>query len=565
MKTNTKKILLVILVVIFCFSGLYASKNDKGIDYYRAELYDAAKLFFQTQTNLTTEEQAENYFYLGQVYAATQHLDSAAFFYKKAIEADPEYPYGYVGEGKLQLDKKTKEGTDAANSLFKKAIGFAKKDPAIPTAVAETYINAKMYDQAEEALDRARKVKKDFSGIYIAEGDMLMSKGNVGEASAKYEMALRFNPNDKTAYLKYARVYKNINPSLALENLEKLIAIDPEYVPAYAELGDLYYRGIDGKPNYNKAIEAYEKIMNIPGVPLAQETRYGQLLFFTDRNADAVEQISKVLAKDPNNYIMKRIQAYNNFKLEAYDTGLEQMTAFMKETKSEDLIALDYTYFGRYLMKAKQPELAAENLKKGYEMDTTKFELLKEIADAYQSGGNYAESVSYSEKYLNANPDPAALDYFTLGQTCYYAAAGMLNLDTNASPEKILNDSIQRDKYIEIAERAFTTVKDRLPQSFMGYYWLGNLYNVKDYIYNQGKEGLAKPYYEQALPILLESNDGGRRNREIISIYTYLGAYYIQMDDSKTSQEYWNKILELDPENAKAKQILEEFKKSEKK
>jgi tetratricopeptide (TPR) repeat protein len=423
-----------------------------------------------------------------------------------------------------------------------------------------------MYDLAEEALERARKVKKDFSGIYTAEGDLLMSKGSVGEASAKYEMAIRFNPGDKTAYLKYARIYKNINPSLALENLEKLIAIDPEYVPAYAELGDLYYRGIDAKPNYNKAIEAYEKIMNIPGVPLAQETRYGQLLFFTDRNADAVAQISKVLAKDPTNYVMKRVQAYNNFKLEDYDKGLEQMTAFMKETKPEDLIAQDYIYFGRYLMKAKQPELAVENLKKGYEMDTVRFELLKEIADAYQSMGNYAESVGYSEKFLDSSPDPAALDYFNLGRTCYSAVRQMIiAIDSTASSEKLLNDSIQRDKYLEIGEKAFSTVAERLPESYMGYFWMGNIATLRDIIHHQGTAGLAKEYYEKALPILSESNQDGKRNREIIEIYAYMATYYFVKEDSKTSQEYWQKILEIDPENARAKQVMDEFKKAEKK
>ncbi len=567
MKMNTKKILMLIVVVLYCFSGVYASKNDKGIDYYRAELYDAAKLFFQQQTNLTQEEQAENYFYLGQVYAATQNLDSAAYFYKKATETDPEYPYGYIGEGKLLLDKKTKEATSAANELFKKAMGFAKKDPAIATAVAEAYIKMKEYDEAEVALERARKIKKDYSGIYVAEGDMLMSKGAVGDASGRYETAIRFNPADKVAYLKYARVYKTINPALALENLEKLLAVDPEYIPAYAELGDLYYKGIEkDKPNYNKAIEAYEKIKDIPGSPLAQEVRYAQLLYFTDRFPEAAVQIRKVLEKDPNNYIMKRIRAYNNYKLEEYGLGLEQMTEFMKETKKEDLISLDYSYYGRYLMKAKQPEQAVESLKKGYEMDTTKFEMLKEIADAYMSIRNYPEAVVYSEKFLTSNPDPSAVDYFGLGNAAYYAAISLLTADVNSTPEKLANDSIQRNKYIEIAERAFTTVKERLPESYMGNMWLGNISNIKDVAINGDKvQGLAKPYYELALPMLLESNENGRRNKEIINIYNYLGIYYIQVqEDSKLSQEYFNKILELDPNNERVKKILEEYSKSKK-
>ena len=562
MKMNAKKILLLISVALYCFSGVYASKNDKGIDYYRAELYDAATLFFQQQTNLTKTEQAENYFYLGQVYAATQKLDLAADFYKKAIETDPEYPYGYIGEGKLLLDKKTKESISASGNLFKKAISLAKKDPEVATAVAEAYIKMKMYDDAEEALTRARKIKKDYSGIYLAEGDMLMSKGRVGEASGKYETAIRFNPKDKTAYLKYARVYKTINPSLSLENLEKLLAVDPEYIPAYAELGDIYYRGIDGMPNYNKAIEAYEKLKNIPGAPLAQEARYAQLLFFTDQFDEASAQIDKVLGKDPNNYVMKRIRAYNNFKLEKYDLGLGQMTEFMQTTKAEDIIALDYTYYGRYLAKAKQPEAAIENLKKAYELDTTKFELLKEISDSYIALKNYPDGIAYSEKYIAANPDPTAIDYNTLGSMCYQYAAGMYNASLNAevTPEQAESDSLQMLNYIQIAEKAFATVKERLPESYMGSYWLGQVSTIRDVVSFNGTQGLAKPHYEEALPILLGGNEDGRLTRQIITIYTYFGALSIQIEDNKTAQEYFEKVLELDPENARAKQVLEMIK-----
>ena len=560
---NTKKITLLILVALYCFSGVYASRNDKGIDYYRAELYDAATLFFQQQTNLTKVEQAENYFYLGQVYAATQKLDLAADFYKKAVETDPEYPYGYIGEGKLLLDKKTKESIAAANNLFKKAIGLAKKDPEVATAVAEAYINMKMYDEADEALGRARKIKKDYSGIYLAEGDMLMSKGNVGEASGRYETAIRFNPKDKTAYLKYARVYKTINPALSLENLEKLLAVDPEYIPAYAELGDLYYRGIDGKPNYNKAIEAYEKLKDIPGAPLAQEARYGQLLFFTDQFEAASIQIDKVLAKDPSNYVMKRVRAYNNFKMEKYDLGLGQMTEFMNTTKAEDLIALDYTYYGRYLAKAKQMEAANENLKKAYGMDTTKFELLKEIADSYMALKNTSEGIAYTEKYINSNPDPTAIDYHNLGFACWQTAATMFNAsiaNTEATPEETVADSLQMIKYIEIAERSFATVKERLPEVYMGSFWLGKISVIRDVVSHNGTQWLAKPYYEEVLPIMLGSNDDGRRNKDIVEIYNYLGVYYVQTEDVKTAQEYLEKVLVIDPENAQAKRFLESIK-----
>ncbi len=555
MKKSVKRTLTTTFgVLLFCV-GVFASKNDKGIEYYRAELYDAAKLFFKQQTNLSTEEQAENYFYLGQAYAATEQLDSAAYFYNKAVETDPEYPYGFIGQGMVELRK---NNIEKANELFKKAIGFVKKDPAVHTAVAEAYINAKIYDKAEEALDRARKMQKTYSGIYVAEGDMLRSKGDVGGSCGKYDNAILFDKNDKAAYLKAARIYKKINPTLSLDYLNRLIAIDPEYIPAYAELGDIYYT----TGFYTKAIEAYEKIMSIPGIPVAQEAKYAQLLYFTDRYGESLMQIRKVLEKTPDDFVMKRLQIYNNYKLENYVVGLEQMGKFMQTVKPSDIITLDYTFYGRLLLKEKQPQLAVENLLKAYNMDTTKIELLKEIAAAYDASGNYMEAVAYSQKFLEVNPESVAMDYYTFGMSCYRAAVELLSVDTQAkTPEALANDSIQRAKYIDLADAAYAKVTERMPQSYVGYMGRGDVNYLKDFIVYQGHEGLAKPFYEKALEILLQTNTDGRRNKEIIKIYDYMGSFYVLKEDSKTAKDYFQKILDIDPTHSKALKVIDEFKK----
>ena len=125
MKMNGKKVLSLTMVALFFVSGIFASSNERGIDLYRAELYDAAKLFFLNQKNQSDQQQAENYYYLGQTYYELQQLDSAAYFYDKAVQTSPGYPLGYIGQGKLILAKDAK----AADALFKKAVSSAKKDP----------------------------------------------------------------------------------------------------------------------------------------------------------------------------------------------------------------------------------------------------------------------------------------------------------------------------------------------------------------------------------------------------------------------------------------------------
>ncbi|MDR1436744.1 MAG: tetratricopeptide repeat protein, partial [Candidatus Symbiothrix sp.] len=294
MKRNSKTILSLTIALAWGIASAWADSNERGIDLYRAELYNAAKIFFTQQTNQSAAEQAENFYYLGQSYYELQQIDSAAYFYNKAVETNPDYPFGYIGQGKIILTKGDKK---EAENLFKKATGLAKKDPSIQTAIAEVYIDLKQYSQVEETLEKARKINKKYPGIYAAEGDMLAQEGKIGEACARYENAITFDKTYKVAYLKIARVYKNVNISEALRYLNDLTAIDPDYIPAYAEIGDLYDMSTidESNVNYTKALEAYEKFISIPGVPLLQQERYARLLYFTNQHEKSLKQIDLLL------------------------------------------------------------------------------------------------------------------------------------------------------------------------------------------------------------------------------------------------------------------------------
>ena len=72
-------------------------------------------------------------------------------------------------------------------------------------------------------------------------------------------------------------------------------------------------------------------------------------------------------------------------------------------------------------------------------------------------------------------------------------------------------------------------------------------------------EGLAKPYYEKVVDVLLAKNEP-RYNSALIECYSYLGYYYLLKSDYATSKEYWNKILAIDPTNATANKALDGIK-----
>ena len=560
MKTRAKKGLSLLIAIFSCTLGVFAGSNERGIDLYRAELYEAAKIFFQEQQNQTVREQAENQYYLGLTYFRLQQVDLAAEFFAKAVETDPTYPFGFIGQGKLALLQGDSKGAEV---LFKKAAALDKKDPSIHTTIAEAYMEANMKPLAEATLEKARKVNKKYPGIYAVEGDILMKENKTGEASARYENAIAFDRNYKLAYLKLARVYQNININEALRYLNELIAIDTEYIPAYALIGDIHRDG----GMYKQALDAYEKFISIQGVPLLQHERYAQLLYFTDQFEKSLKQIEYVLKQDPNNTVMHRLQAYNNFRLENFALALQQMRSFLQNTPVEQHIYLDYITYGRILMKEKQAEAAIEAFLKAAALEPEKSEIHKELANACESLKNYPQAVVQYEKYFELEKNTIVFDYFYYGQALYMSAMNYIGETYTSQPitpeQKQIDDADFRS-YIERGNLAFSEVVDRSPESYLGYLWKANLNYLVDIkgqeVKGEAFDGVAKPYYEQVLEVMLKNNEDGRRNNDIIDAYRYLASYYLLLDDKAAAGEYFKKILAIDPTNTVAIDALNQLK-----
>ena len=552
---NKRKLLILAGISFLAVTKVFAGNNEKGIEYYRADLYGAAKLFFLQQTNQSPLEQAENYYYLGQTYYQLNQEDSASYYYRKAIDISPEYPFGYIGEGMLQLKNRN---TKAADDLFKKANNYAKKDPSVQTTIAEVYVHLGDYANAKAALEKAQKVNSKYSGIYVVEGDMLMKQEKIGEACARYENAILFNNSDKVAYLNLAQVYKNINTAVAIQYLDRLVALDPNYIPAYAEYGEIYRE----ERRYKDALDAYEKFITIPGVPLLHHERYAQLLFFTNPDEKALDKIRYVLSNEPNNLVMKRLEAYCSLQMENYSLGLEQMKRFLTEMPKERQLAQDYTTLGQLALKEKDYQLALNAFQQAIEMDSKAEIFYKDMATAATNLGMYSEAIAYNEKYLAADPSADAMDYYNYANSIYSAAMNYITAENMAraiTPEAIETFESEFKDFVQKGDNAYSEVIKRKPELYYGYIGRANIHSLLDKYDGDRKkkvEGYAKPFFEEALPVLMNTNDDGSKNSLIIAAYRYLVSYHASIDDTPNVIEYSKRILLIDPDDEKAKETL---------
>jgi hypothetical protein len=293
--------------------------------------------------------------------------------------------------------------------------------------------------------------------------------------------------------------------------------------------------------------------------------RYITILYFNKEYNVAYDLIDRILGKNPTNAVMLRLRGYTAFELGKFSEGLESMNRFFalrSSSDSEKIIALDYEYHGKLLQKSGSDSLAIISFKKAIELDSTKTALLEDIAKAYEKMKKYSNAVDYIQQYIDSKKgNVSSITYFNLGKDYLILA----------NEAQGTADSLNRMPYLVFADSAFSKVVALSPNSYLGYLWRARVLAGID---PETTQGLAKPDYEKVMVILEEKNDPQKYRTELTEIYRYLGYfYYLQFDafkktgtpeeitQAKTdSTNFWQKVLELEPENDTAKQALNALK-----
>jgi tetratricopeptide (TPR) repeat protein len=543
-----KKYLLGAFLGLLLSTPIFAQDNI-GVDYLNTGELKVAKEIFEKQVS---QSPAEAYYYLGEVAYREGKLDVAKANYEKGLAASSDYVLNNVGLGKLLLKTDAKAG----ENIFSEAIKKNKKDVNVLVAVARAYYDNNMQDKGDKTLAEARKADKKSPLIYLLEGD-LKAKSNVGEAAGFYAQAYTFDPNCAVAYIKTAQVYENVNPTLAVEMLEKAVEINPAYTLAYKYLGAIYSHN----GQYKQAIEAYKIYFAQGAYDVEDLTRYAAALYFTKQYDESKKLINEGISKDPNHFVLNRLLMYSNLQSEDYTNGLTAAEKFFSLPKGDknEYIVQDYMTYGELLSKNNQLDKALAQYEQAVKLDPSKSGVYKEIAVACADGGQYAEAANYYNQYIEKSKPEVieATDYFNMGRY-YYTAGGQAQKNTEDA-----SAVAKAKEYFTKAADAFKVVSERVPDSSLGYLWRARAYASLD---PETTEGLAKPYYEEVIKVITAKADGSGSS-DLVESYRYMSYYYyLQFTKSNSATDkaevksYSEKILELDPENGVAKQLLEAVK-----
>jgi tetratricopeptide (TPR) repeat protein len=290
-------------------------------------------------------------------------------------------------------------------------------------------------------------------------------------------------------------------------------------------------------------------------------SRFITILYFNKEYAEANQQITPVLLKDPDNEVMLRLKGYTAYELGKYPEGLDAMRKFFDLRSSSDtnkIIPSDYEYIGRLYSRTGNDSLAVVYLNKAVEADVLRNGLYEEIARVYEKQKKYLQAIDFYNKFIEArNGDVAPAIFFSIGKDLLLVVK-----DVTATA-----DSANKTIYLQRADAAFGKVIALSPDSHLGYLWHARVLAALD---PETTLGLAKSDYEKALTIIEQKSDLAKYKSDLIEGYRYLGYfYYLQYDAAKEIKDvnavsqaktdalkYWQKVLDIEPDNDIARQAI---------
>lgn len=211
--------------------------------------------------------------YLKGRYALDQgsadDLNLAFVYFRQGIEKDPQYAPLYAGlaaaYGRLPFYTDTRP-SDAFPKAKEAAAKALQLEPTLAEAHASMAYVLNYYDwdrsSAEKEFNRALEIDPNDADAHHAYGRFLASMGRIGEARAELSRAQELDPlslgiQSNMAMISYfARQYDD-----ALQQLQKVLALDPKFPVPYWAIGMCY----EQLKKYPEAVAQFQKGIELSG------------------------------------------------------------------------------------------------------------------------------------------------------------------------------------------------------------------------------------------------------------------------------------------------------------
>ncbi|MGO4707629.1 tetratricopeptide repeat protein [Chryseobacterium sp. 2TAF14] len=527
---NVKKIALGASVVFFT-NFAFAQTLQDGINSIDSDKYAAAKANFTSM--IAKEPTTENYFYLGNTFLRQAEPDFAAATdsFNKGVAADKKAYLSKIGLATVKLGKGDKSGIAEIQEIVSDS---REKDAEVLFRAAEAltmFEKTNSPDLAIQYLNKAiERAKKDVPAYYYYTlGDAYRLKRVPGDAMTAYDKALPLAKNKASVHTRIGTLWMAAQQwQQAKTSLDKAVATDPTYAPAYKALA-----AYDIK--YQENAKATQDLINY--TKYADEDPYTQLeiakLYFTNEDyANSKAILDKIFDKidDP---IKFKLRSYVNYADGQYAEAKQNMDLFVSKAEKSRVQPADQGLMGLIaagLAKtetdaAKKAALQAEAQQKVAIAKAAKDQTMKWDLEMIKINGGGATQAS-----INAGPTSPEVE--------------AARKEVAANPESSdalykLANAYQEVKNWDGAILAWQKMSSLLPDWAPAYYSQGYAYQQK------GNNDTAKISYEKFISTVKPADR--EANKQTLA-YAYFAVAFMEKDkDVAKAKDYVAKSLQLDP------------------
>ena len=372
-----KIIVLSTLISISCFAQAQSLKEAQKLN--DNEQYEAANAMYK-QLVMKEPANGTNYYYFGKNMLDADVQDSAWMLFNKGLQVDPTNQLNNIGLAEIKL---TQSNLAEAKPLIDKAVASgANKNVLLLMEAADAYTHYKAKDlmSAQTLLGFALKLEPKNVDLYVLNGDVYKELNNGTEAANNYNAALALDKAQVKAVLHKGQLYKrSTNFEGAAGEFQNAIKIDPDFAPAYRELAEVSFslrKTEDAKQNYKKYLELSKN--NVKA-----RLRYIYFLYTGKSYPEALAELKQINKVDSNSLDYVRMGSYLYYEANDTVNALAFITRLIAITDSTKRSSRDYEYYGKVLAKSGQDSIGIDYIRKAYNMEPARTDLLGDIATIY--------------------------------------------------------------------------------------------------------------------------------------------------------------------------------------
>lgn len=430
-----------------------------------------------------------------------------------------------------------------------------KKNPAVFCGVANAFwYNAKDSARAFKYADRALSIDSKYVQAYVLKGDIMAYLKDTVTAERWYEKAINVNPQSPLGYKSYASVVGQRNPKQAADMLEKAKENIPSF-PYHVEAGRLYYKLI------GKSDTTYHALLNTRlhygqaevDSMTENDTRNYVIVQYMTKNYDKVLDIANSdyaqrFADDP---YCNRYYFYSAIKMELYGEAEKYATRLFAQ--SDSITNKDYDSYVLTLFGLKKYDdaiaLCEKWMKTSQSGESSNDEAMQRIAEAYEQKGEFVKAEEVYTQYVQTREESGKL---TVNDMQSFVNL-YLDKGKESNGQEMVYAYTKADSLLNIIVSKFVTNADEA---------LYKRYKISVQLHPDPKDGYAVDICKQLISLLKSKSQLSNLDNEwLVEAYYYLAYNNLQNDHYKDCKKYALKILEINPEHEKAKEMVSFLKK----